>query len=111
MFKGLAKHKAQSTLEYAILIGVIVAGLIATQVYLKRGWQGKLKESADSMGSQFSPGYTLTNYTTKSFSNSTETTDISGTNTQIHNQWTNRDGNEDTPEAASEFWWHGAAAE
>ncbi len=99
MCKRLTKNKAQSTLEYAILIGVIVAGLIAMQVYLKRGWQGKLKESADSMGSQFSPGYSTSNYTTNTFSNSTETVDaLRTTNTQIHNQWTNRVGEERAPE-------------
>ncbi|MDP2941489.1 MAG: hypothetical protein Q8N85_04480 [Candidatus Omnitrophota bacterium] len=113
MRKRLAKNKAQSTLEYAILIGVIVAGLIAMQVYLKRGWQGKLKESADSMGTQFSPGHTTSNYTINTFSNSTETVDATRTtNTDIHNQWTNRVGDEDTPATAvgtgtNEAWWPG----
>jgi len=50
--------KAQATLEYAILIGVIVAGLIAMQVYFKRGFQGKIRDSADDIGEQFSPGKT-----------------------------------------------------
>ncbi|MCK9603366.1 MAG: hypothetical protein M0R66_03310 [Candidatus Omnitrophica bacterium] len=50
--------KAQSTLEYALLIGVIVAGLIAMQLYLKRGYQGKLRESSDQIGEQYSPSYT-----------------------------------------------------
>jgi len=58
MFKVRQNRKAQTTLEYAVLIGVIVAGLIAMQIYLKRGWQGKLRESADNMGSQFTPGQT-----------------------------------------------------
>ena len=58
MFKRLSKSRAQTTLEYAVLIGVIVAALIAMQRYLKRGYQGKLRESADQMGEQFSPGYT-----------------------------------------------------
>jgi len=106
MGKRLVKNKAQSTLEYAILIGVIVGGLIAMQIYLKRGWQGKLKESADSMGTQFSPGQTTSNYTTNSYSNSTETINADRTtNTQIHKQETNRTGNEDTSAAADEYWW------
>ncbi len=56
MFRKLLINRAQTTLEYAILIGVVVAGLIAMQVYLKRGFQGKLKENTDTMGTQFSPG-------------------------------------------------------
>lgn len=106
MFARLSRKRAQTTLEYAILIGVIVAGLIATQVYLKRGFQGKLKESADSMGQQFSPGHTQSNYTTKSFTNSTETvSNRQETKTDIHLQETNRVGNEAVDKFANEQWW------
>jgi len=105
MFKRLSKKRAQSTLEYAILIGVIVAGLIAMQVYLKRGFQGKLRESADSMGEQFSPGYTTSNYTTNSFTNSTETLNNEITTTNIQNQVTNRWGNEQVSTFNQESWW------
>jgi len=55
--------RAQTTIEYAVLIGVIVAGLIAMQVYLRRGMQGRLKASADEMssGALYSPGATNSN--------------------------------------------------
>lgn len=46
-------HKAQSTLEYAILIAVVVGALVAIQIYLKRGIQGKMRDSADQVGEQF----------------------------------------------------------
>ena len=105
MFRRLSQKRAQSTLEYAILIGVIVAGLIAMQVYLKRGFQGKLKEGADSMGEQFSPGQTTTNYTTNSFTNSTETLSNEVTTTNIHTQQTNRLGNEQVSVFNQEVWW------
>ena len=106
MFARLSKKRAQTTLEYAILIGVIVAGLIAMQVYLKRGFQGKLKEGADTMGQQFSPGHTTANYTTNTFTNSTETVDNSQiTKTDIHLQETNRVGNEAVDKFANEQWW------
>jgi hypothetical protein len=35
-------RQAQSTLEYALLIGVVVGGLLTMQNYLKRSVQGKL---------------------------------------------------------------------
>ena len=56
--------RAQTTIEYAVLIGVIVAGLIAMQVYLKRGMQGRLKASADDIsgGFVYSPGATNSDY-------------------------------------------------
>ena len=105
MFARLSKKRAQTTLEYAILIGVIVAGLIAMQVYLKRGFQGKLKEGADTMGQQFSPGHTVANYKTDSFTNSTETLSNQVTTTDIHLQETNRVGNEAVDKFANEQWW------
>lgn len=55
MFR-LCDKRGQNTLEYALLIGVIVAALIAMQTYLKKGVQGRLKESTDNIGKQFDPG-------------------------------------------------------
>lgn len=105
MFKRLSQTRAQSTLEYAVLIGTIVAGLIAMQVYLKRGFQGKLKEGADSMGEQFSPGYTTSRYATQTLTNSTETLKDEVSTTQIQAQTSNRVGNEQVSTFNQEFWW------
>jgi len=59
------KRKGQSTLEYAILIAIIVAALLAMQIYIKRGIQGKLRSSADSIGEQYSAGNMTSKYTTE----------------------------------------------
>lgn len=40
-------RKAQSTVEYGILIGVIVAAAVAMQTYVKRSIQAKQKDAAD----------------------------------------------------------------
>ena len=40
--------KGQSTAEYAIIIGVIIAAVVAMQVYVKRGIQGKFKDASDA---------------------------------------------------------------
>ena len=61
MFKFLKKIKGQSTVEYAILIIIIIGALLTIQVYIKRGVQGRLKSASDDIGEQFSPGNT--NYT------------------------------------------------
>ncbi len=50
------RKKGQSTLEYAILIIIIIGALLSIQVYIKRGIQGRLKGAADDIGDQFSPG-------------------------------------------------------
>ncbi len=49
---------AQSTLEYALLIAVVVGGLLTMQNYLKRSVQGKLQATGDEIGEQYSPGLT-----------------------------------------------------
>ncbi len=96
--------KGQSTLEYAVLIVVIIAALIAMQVYLKRGIQGRMRESSDQIGEQFSPGYTTSNRIKATYSNSTETTDQWATTTQIQNQFQNVTGNETVLAGTNEYW-------
>src|SRR4030042_5192763 len=56
--------KAQSTLEYALLIAVVVGSLLYMQNYLKRSMQGRLQKIGDQIGDQYSPGLTFRNTTT-----------------------------------------------
>lgn len=50
--------KGQSILEYTLLLGIVIAGILIMQHYVKRGFQGGLKDSADKMGDAFSAGGT-----------------------------------------------------
>ncbi len=68
MLKFFSKKRGQSTLEYAVLIIVIIGALLSIQIYIKRGVQGRLKSATDDIGDQFSPGNT--NVVKKTFSNS-----------------------------------------
>jgi Flp pilus assembly pilin Flp len=103
MRKGLSR-RGQSTLEYAVLIVVIIAALVAMQVYLKRGVQGRMRESTDQIGEQFSPGYTTSNRVTTTFAQSKEVTDAYQTSTQILNQFQNRTGAESVMASGNEYW-------
>jgi uncharacterized protein (UPF0333 family) len=107
MFNKFKRNKAQTTLEYAILIGVVVAGLIAMQVYLKRGYQGNLKESADSMGKQFSPGYTTGHYETTSSTESSEVlaNKITVSTIPTDGQTSDKTTSESVSTADNEYWW------
>ena len=58
MFRLLNKRKAQSTIEYVVLVIIIIGALITIQVYIKRGIQGRMKQATDDIGDQFSPGNT-----------------------------------------------------
>ena len=61
--RWLRNKKAQSTLEYAILIAVVVGALIGMQTYVKRGLQGRLRTATDDVGTQFEPALTTVDQT------------------------------------------------
>ena len=74
MFRHLnKKRKGQSTVEYVVLIIVIIGALLSIQVYIKRGVQGRLKSAADDIGDQFSVGNTNVTRTTTVHGNTLET--------------------------------------
>jgi hypothetical protein len=72
------KTKGQTTLEVVILIGFVVAALIAMGVYMRRGIQGRLKDSTDQIGEQYSAGNTTGAYTIKTAMTQVETTSSGG---------------------------------
>jgi len=51
----LKKKRGQSAVEYALVIIVAIAALLAINAYMKKGMQGRLKESTDQIGRQFDP--------------------------------------------------------
>ncbi len=54
---------AQTTLEYLYLIGVVAVALIATLVYISRGFQGNIRMQANQVGEQYAPRHMTTNTT------------------------------------------------
>jgi len=96
--------KGQSTLEYAVLVVVIIGALIAMQIYVKRGVQGKLRESTDSVGEQFSPGYTQYSKNSTSYSRTNETQSNTSTGTNIIMQNQARNMMENVLNTSNEYW-------
>jgi len=56
----MRRKSAQSILESAFLMGILP--LIAIDIYLKRTFQGKYRETADELGSQYSPRHKSLQY-------------------------------------------------
>lgn len=105
MFKLLRKMKGQSTLEYAVLIIIVIGALLSIQVYIKRGVQGRLKSAADDIGDQYSPGNTNIRRTVIVSSNTAETF-LFGVSTSTLNddEVTTTLSNSIIVNAESEFW-------
>ncbi len=60
----------QSLLEYSVLFAVVLSAILIMQFYIKRGYQGRLKKEADTVGQQYSPGHTTSIITTTTNSTS-----------------------------------------
>ena len=75
---SLTHRRGQSTMEYALVIAVVIGALLAMQFYMKRGVQGKLRSSADEIGEAFSPTAYKAIYKTTQTSNTKETLQTSG---------------------------------
>jgi DNA polymerase/3'-5' exonuclease PolX len=107
MFKYLNKkrQKGQSTLEYAILIIIIIGALLSIQVYIKRGVQGRLKSATDDIGTQFSPGNTNVTKTITTSSKSNETFVTGETkSTLVGDEITTTLMNSDVMNVQQEYW-------
>ncbi len=107
MLKYLNKkrQKGQSTLEYAILIIIIIGALLSIQVYIKRGVQGRLKSATDDIGDQFSPGNTNVVTTVTTFSKSDDTFKLGVTKSVLTaNEITNTDTTSSVINIDQEFW-------
>lgn len=73
MFRKLVKNKkAQNTAEYALLIALVVAAVIAMQTYAQRTLQARIRDASlylvnktGDLGNtqQYEPYYLTTNYT------------------------------------------------
>ena len=71
----VTKRKGQSMAEYAIVLTVVITAIVAMQIYVKRGLQGKVRDVTDNVGAgltaagyakvtnQYEPYYAQNNYT------------------------------------------------
>lgn len=66
------QRRAQSTVEYVVLITLLLAALLTMSVYFRRGLQGKWKASVDEVGEQYDP-WAMNGYITYRTGGETET--------------------------------------
>ena len=51
----LKETRGQGMLEIVLVFAVVIAAILGMQVFLKRAVEGRIKSSADSVGSQWDP--------------------------------------------------------
>ena len=98
MFRKFLKNKrAQNTAEYALLIALVVAGIIAMQTYAQRALQARIRDASEYMTQQsfgnvisleqYEPYYLTSSYNVTRDSNETQ---LLGTNQVAMSSSTNR---------------------
>jgi hypothetical protein len=94
-------RKGQSTAEYAIVIGLVIAAAVAMQIYVKRSLQAKVKDAVDYNDpaatmlstSQYEPYYLSSDMTnTRKESTTAATTTGGGVTRTINEDEANRTG-------------------
>ncbi len=99
----LRHRKAQSTAEYVIVLGLIVAAVIAMQTYVKRGFQGRIKDAVDYVDNgdgssvsfatkQYEPYYLESSFTSERSSEDTENLAEQGAVTRTSTETSQRSG-------------------
>ena len=105
MLQFLNQKRGQSTLEYAVLVVIIIGALLTIQVYIKRGVQGRLKSAADDIGDQYSDGNQNMIKTVTRFSNTAESYNKGQASTNILGpEQTNTTTNSVVLNTLQEYW-------
>jgi len=92
--------RGQSTVEYAIIIAVVISALLVMQFWMRRGVMGKLRESTDQIGEQFNPFEAEHNLTRTFNSIRTDTGAATGSNvTAVTNESQGQTGTETLADA------------
>ena len=107
MFRKLLKNKkAQNTAEYAILISLVVAGIIAMQTYAQRALQARVRDASVYLASQtnglgntlqYEPYYLTTEYNTFNDTDETQILNKDRVSNDKHNVRTRaKDGSQES---------------
>lgn len=98
MLIKLRQKMAQSTLEYAVLVVVVIGALLSIQHYLRRGISGKIKGSTDDISAeQFEMNATTYTKNTTTQSNTTDQQSWQGSFGTTHYSNTTINADSSTP--------------
>ena len=96
----MRRQRAQSIMEYAMVIGLVIAALASVNIYLKRGLQANHRNIVDVVGlfsdiTQYEPYYQQSNITTENNIQEQKGQGDGGYAIRLFNQETKKSGNTD----------------
>lgn len=56
-------RRGAAIVEYGVLLAIVVAALVAMQIFVKRSMVGRLRGAADSIGEQYDPAHSQADIT------------------------------------------------
>jgi len=65
--------RGQNMIEFGVIVACVAAAFLSMRIYIKRSMMGKLRQSADEIGGQYSPLSTAANMTVTVTANNTNT--------------------------------------
>ncbi len=65
----LRNKKAQSVVEFAVLLVIVMGAFLAASYYMKRGLQGRWKAAVDDLGDQYDPRVASSDVTSRLIQN------------------------------------------
>ncbi len=63
LYNRQRKQRAQSVLEYTMVVVCLAGALLTMQIYVKRSIQGRVRDAADEIGEQYSAETTTSSLT------------------------------------------------
>lgn len=105
MLSFLRKKKAQSLVEYVLILGAIIVAILFMQLYVRRAVSGRLRDASDDIGDQFSASAKYNYQVTRNTKITESTSNTTGaTTTKYEYDDSTRTGQETLPMANAEPW-------
>lgn len=95
-------RRGQSLIEYTVLFVVVLAAILAMQIYFKRGVQGRWKSAVDEMGDQYDPRSGSADIVHR-INSTTETYIYTTTDNTNLGEWTKREDFADSTETKTGY--------
>jgi hypothetical protein len=104
MLNFLKQKKAQSLIEYILVLAAVIVAILFMQLYVNRAISGRLKDASDQIGDQYSSSAKFNITTTRGSKITESTTAAGGSTTKYDKDESTRSGSESLQTSKNEFF-------